>query len=76
MQSKALLDILAGANETGVHVLVGLYLGENDGGKRFEQEFEVLKEGVEAWGFEHVIGITVCSLLSCSLYRLTVSLGC
>ena len=60
----ALPNILAAAKETGVHVLVGLYLGAKDAGARFNTEFAVLKETVAQHGLDHIIGITVSSSFS------------
>jgi exo-beta-1,3-glucanase (GH17 family) len=67
VQTKALPTILAAANESNIDVLVGLYLGTNDNGFRFNQEFTVLKETLSQHGLSHIIGITVGNE---DLYRL------
>jgi exo-beta-1,3-glucanase (GH17 family) len=59
VQTKALPTILAAANESDINVLIGLYLGTNDNGARFNQEFGVLKDTLSQFGLSHIIGITV-----------------
>jgi hypothetical protein len=53
-------DQLEAASEADINLLLGIYLDSDDPeGRRFNQEFQVLKDGLTQYGLEHVIGISV-----------------